>query len=536
MHKPASPSLRSSGWLIALTFLISLAIYAASRPVAPNFDGIAYRDRILGAAPGIPLFPGHLLFGPLASFVWRSTAFVHPLPLFDSLQFISHLAGALGVVVVAIVARHWGAPSRGQWLAALGLAFSSAYWLSASDAETYPVAVLAVAASLAMLTRFAELPTARRAAGLAAANVLAALVHLQLISLATASLSLIAVRWRRDPGGARRAAGVYVACMALGLGLPYLLTSFVALHHRSPFETIRWLLSASGSATSAHDWSSLPRAAYGFARIFVFLEFFDVAARPILLLKGLALLMAGGWALYWLAPRLSQLPRSAQVVLLSHVPFVVLHTVFGVSWYPSEPERWMFFLPLIWATVGATVPLLPARQQLLAAGGVAAMASVNLISAVWPMASDTSMRDRALALQRALRPGTVMVRPGHDWFGYYGFFTHSRLPTITLLDLAIQFPHDPSAFAAELTHRLSQFEAEGRPIALIRVFDPADAPNSDPWPQLVLLGYGRAQMQKLLRAEDWEETRLDDAAKTRLYWRRGRPAESADTGPPGSED
>jgi hypothetical protein len=535
MHKPAHPSLRSSGGLIALTFLMSLAVYAASRPVAPNFDGIAYRDRILGAAPGIPVFPGHLLFGPLVAFAWRGTALVHPIPLLDALQSISHLAGALGVVLTAIVARHWGAPGHGQLLAALGLSFSSAYWLSAADAETYPVALLAVVASLLMATRFAELPTGRRAAALAIANVFAALAHLQLVSLATASVLLVVAKWRRDPAGARRAAGVYVACMALGLGLPYLLTSFVALHHRSPFETIAWLLSASAGATSAHDWQAFPRAAYGFARIFLFLEFFDVAARWILLLKGLALLLAGGWALYWLAPRLSRLPGAAQLVLLSHIPFVLLHSVFGVLWYPSEPERWIFFLPLIWAAVGATVPLLPARQRLVAATAVAAMACVNLASAIWPMAADTSMRDRALALQRALRPGAVMVRPGHDWFGYYGFFTQSRLPTITLLDLAREHPQDPSAFAEELSRRLRQFEAEGRPIALIRVFDPSDTPNSDPWPQLVLLGYGRAQMQKLLRAEDWEETRLDDAARTRLYWRRG-PGDIADTAPPASDD
>ena len=528
MLKPPSPSFRSSGGMIALTFLIPLAIYAASRPIAPNFDGISYRDSVLGAAPGIPVFPGHLLFGPLASVAWWSTAFVHPLPLFDALQSISHLAGALGVVLTAIVACHWGAPARGQCLAALGLAFSSAYWMSASDAEAYPVAVVAVAASLVMMTRFAELPTARRAAGLAIANVLAALVHLQLVSLVTASLFLIGARWRRDPAGARTAAGVYVACVALGLGLPYLLTSVIALHHRSPSETIRWMLSASGGATSAHDWLSFPRAAYGFARVFLFLEFFDVASRSVLFLKGLALLLAGGWALYWLAPRLSQLPRTAQVVLASHIPFVLLHVVFGVSWYPSDPERWIFFLPLIWATVGATVPLLPARQQLLAIAATAAMACVNLMSAVWPMASDTSMRDRALALQRALRPGTVMVRPGHDWFGYYSFFTHSRLPTITLLDLATEHRQDPSGFVRELTRRLGNFEAEGRPIALIRVFDPTDTPNSDPWPQLVLLGYSRDAMQGLLRAEDWEETRLDDPAATRLYWRRGRTRQSQD--------
>lgn len=158
-------------------------------------------------------------------------------------RFTSHLGGALGAFLTASVARRWGALPRGQHLAGLGLAFSSGYWLAAADAETY--ALLGATASLVSMTQYAERPTAGHGAAPALANSIAVRFQLQLLSLTTASLCLIASGWSRDRARARREAGVYLACLVLAIGVPYLLVSVVALQHRHPLEAFRRLVSAS---------------------------------------------------------------------------------------------------------------------------------------------------------------------------------------------------------------------------------------------------------------------------------------------------
>ncbi len=502
-----------------LAALLPFVVYAGFVPATVNLDGLDYLERFTRGGAANILRPGHLLYGPFVVLLDRLLDDLG-LTLLAVLRLVSHLAGALGALLTARIAARWGAPPAAQLMAALGLAFSYGYWIEAADVETYAPTMLGVVASLYLMTRCVERPGPGRAVALALANAATALMNLQLVSLATASLSLMAVTGHPDRFAMRKAVGSYLLAFGLGLGLPYVTATVLVLGHRNMAEALSWLAAADYGLKSPFDALSVPRALYGLARTLLFLEPYFQAPFWIVAAKGLLLFAAAAWTLRFVVPRIPSVPDVARVVLRSTLPFVLIHAGLGLLWFPSELERWIYFLPLLWLGVATAVPSLPPRQRAWAGAAVALMAVVNLAGRIWPLHTDTTARERVFALQRALRPGVLVVTPGWDWLGYYRFYTGNDLDTLSLMQLALLHQRDHVSFYRDVESRLERATAAGRPVAMVRILDPTEHPKAVPWQTLAGYGYPIEDLRRPFRTREWREARLDDPGRTLLYWLR----------------
>ncbi len=504
-----------------LTFLVPLLLYYSLSRIVINPDGRVYHDLVSGGEWGEVFLPGHLAYGPLVLGLWRLGQRFGSPTLQEVLLFVSHVCGATAVFLMGRIAVRWGLATYGRYLAALGLAFSFGFWIEAVDIETYAPALLGVVASVLQMTRYAERPTFGRLVVLAACNVLAALFHLALVALGSATLCLLAIRWKNNERMLLKAAGTCVVVIGLGLALPYLGVTIGVLHHRSPGRILGWVLSADHGTRPPFDALSLPRALYGFARTFVYLEFLYTGRLWLIAAKLAGFLVAALWATYCFTRVFPRINPLALTVLGSLVPTVLLLGVLGISWFPSEPERWVFVLPPIWLALGATLSLLSVRARALAGGVVALLFVVNLVDGILPLRADTAARDRVLALRRALPPGSLVLTPGHDWVDYYHFFTGTRVETLSLITLAIEHRGDDAAFFRDLDRRLDQALAAGRPVASIRILDPEETGRLTPWLELNTFGYPIERLRGHLARRRWEESRLDDPSRTRVHWLLG---------------
>jgi len=94
------------------------------------------------------------------------------------------------------------------------------------------------------------------------------------------------------------------------------------------------------------------RAAYGFARTVAFLpyhrELRATLAVPYAVLVGGVILLCFHLGRKGNLAHLGQNGRLLLVLALLATPFVII----GVSYYPSDPERWLFLMPIVWLLVG----------------------------------------------------------------------------------------------------------------------------------------------------------------------------------------
>ena len=96
----------------------------------------------------------------------------------------------------------------------------------------------------------------------------------------------------------------------------------------------------------------LSRATYGFARTVAFLPYIrDLRAAlavPYVVLLGGVLLLCAHLARKGFLAQLGKNGGLLLMLVLLAAPFVLI----GVSYYPSDPERWLFLMPPLWLLVG----------------------------------------------------------------------------------------------------------------------------------------------------------------------------------------
>jgi hypothetical protein len=96
----------------------------------------------------------------------------------------------------------------------------------------------------------------------------------------------------------------------------------------------------------------LTRAAYGFARTVAFLPYHRELrapfAVPYIVLVGGVFLLCAYLARRGFLTHLGKNRRLLLMLILLATPFLFI----GVSYYPSDPERWLFLMPLLWLLIG----------------------------------------------------------------------------------------------------------------------------------------------------------------------------------------
>ena len=207
-------------WIDTLAFLLPLSMYLALPALLVNGDGLSYYNLVLrGDWKSEFLFPGHLLYCPLMTVLGGAASAVHLSGVLQTMLLSDQLAGAASTYLLFRIAHRLGINRFGQWMAALGLAFSYGFWREASDVKTYVLALLFVLASIGQMIRYAESRDPRGLVSLGALNSAAGLFHLTLISIVTASLCLIVWVNRGAPRRLAQAVGVFTGSVALFFAL-----------------------------------------------------------------------------------------------------------------------------------------------------------------------------------------------------------------------------------------------------------------------------------------------------------------------------
>jgi hypothetical protein len=398
-------------WLALTALLLFCGIgYAALEPAAINGDGVGYLKRIASGQ----LAAGHPLYVPLATLLTRDAQTA--LEAASTLRWLS-LASILAALALFAGCCRELVPG-GRWLVATALLASCfAVARSATQVEVYAPALAASVGGLYSLLRARRSPSFLLLA--AAAVAVATLLHLTL-ALLLLPLGLLAWRWRSLPW----AIGT-VALSSLSIAIGVVLAARSAGHHELDAVARFYLGADHGMPYPLRLWTPLV-AVWGLARSVVAAPYLHQAG-PVWagLLGGgavsafvaLALLVGRG------ARRLGDLPL---LLLCWCVPL----TLFGLLFYPSDTERWIFVLPAL----GLLVSQLRWRRAWLLPICVAAVSAVHLA----PRALDPIGAQRARAAETWLRHDDLVVSPGHGWSEQLGLGMRRPPRRLLLVSLLAQ--------------------------------------------------------------------------------------------------
>ncbi|MEO6950202.1 MAG: hypothetical protein ABI321_00210 [Polyangia bacterium] len=438
--------------------------FAACLLLAPrevNGDGIGY---IKAARDGL-LYPGHLAYLPLLRAFWHAaTALGLAGTRLADAVWPGRVLSAVGAACAAlallhIVARRAGA--RAGLIAGVGLAASSGLLGAGCDLESYAPALAAVLGCVWALDE-------ERVTLGALLLALATLLHVENALFGLAALTLTRARARFSI-----VAGAATLAAYLGSGM---LTSLPRSSH--------------GFVYPLHAYTPLV-AVWGALRTLVFVPYPYEAS---LLRVVVPTLLAVGFALA-LRPR-TKLPRA--LVLLWLAPY----TLVGVVFFPSDPERWLFVLPLVWMT---------ARPRVLV---VVTLALVNI--ALWlPHARDARGLDAASRAATHLSAHDVVVMPGHGWDESLALVADDIRP----------FPfvfHAAARGGVEgLGQALDEALKDGSRVVSVRLDDDdaaSDVSGTLGYKELARYGLGRPALRALLKARGLSPGRtLGDGV---TLWRR----------------
>jgi hypothetical protein len=352
---------------VPLILLTAALIFIGLAPAVVNGDGLGY----LRAAAHGGSYAGHLGYLPLLRMLPGARP-VEILPWARALSVMSGV-GALAAFGAAAKRMRLQAPLA----ATAGLGASFAVLAAASDVECYAPALACLCLALYFLARRWE-----GAAALAAAA--AALIHVENLLFA---LPLFFA--------CRRRSWSLVPLCAVGAAL--------WVSRLSPFGASHGFHYPLRAVTPAV-------ALYGAARTLVYSPYPYEASWPRVV--GCFVVGAAALAALGTLVRRGGAPLGRAVTLAWLVPYAAV----GVAFFPSDPERWIFLLPLAWLSVAAAAR---ARATFWLAG---ALTCVNL--ALWlPRAADDSWRRRAEAAGAHLQSGDLVISPGHGWDEYVGFWS-----------------------------------------------------------------------------------------------------------------
>jgi hypothetical protein len=453
----------------ALLAIATVFGYLAIAPAVVNGDGLGY----LTAAVSGNLYPGHLAYLPLLRGL-RAIAGAGPRPI-DGLaaaRLLSAVSAGIAVLALAAAARRLYDHARAPTVAALGLAASFGTIAAGSDVETYAPALAALCGCVYAI--------ARRRTGGGAASVVAAglalaaaiLLHLENVLYALPAAFALAGRdrLRFAVAAALPVAGAYAAAIALGDAHAIALAG------------------ASHGFRHPLSYAAPGAAIYGAAKALLYAPYpYDFSPGRVLglLVPGVLVITALAYVAIARDPaRPTRAPLGRAATLAWALPYAAV----GLAYFPSDSERWLFLLPLGWLTVAAA-----RRRAGLALAAAAALLALNL--AAWlPFARDTTWRDRARDAGRDIRPGDLVISPGHGWDEYIGVYEG---PVVGHFPLAFHVARLGSAEAVApfLAETIRDARRRGHQIILVRLGDAIDPMG---WRELAPFGVTPMNAGRLL--------------------------------------
>jgi hypothetical protein len=436
------------------------AWYLTMAPAVVNGDGLGYlKAAVLGGR-----YPAHALYIPLLRGL-RLLFRCGPRPA-DALgvaRAFSAASAGLAVALLGTATTRLTRSAQAGAIAAFGFAVSSGFLTSASDVESYAPAVASLCLALDGVARARE----SRILGLAFASLgtaLALLFHVEnLLFVPVVVLSL--------PRSRRLLATALIGIVSLPL--------FIGV-----CDFGRGLVPATTHGFRYPLSIATPGIAlYGAAKALVFspypfeaprMEVVRDSAVGIVVLFTLVVLFVRGRGAV-------PLPRRAVAAWTSGYATV------GMVFFPSDAERWLFLLPLLWLAAASRlrwVRLLPIVMVLLIAD----------LLLVLPRTHDDHVARRAAAAARHLAPGDLVLSPGHGWDEYIGFERGPDIENVPIAYFAGQLG-TRARLAEEIARRIAVARSRGRRICTARFRE-----DSEPlgWKELRAFGINPRNVKALL--------------------------------------
>jgi hypothetical protein len=436
-------------------------------------------------------------------------------PLVGVMVGINCIAGAVALALVYQTAKALGLTQRASLVALAGACFSHAIWIQATDAETYGLALVGVMTAFFGAARYQSSARPGWAAVMALGCALAGLMHVATAPVVLVPALMIVLSTSIPIGDRLRHLTVYAVLLgALAFGT-IAFAAFGVHGLKSLGEVVRWLTGWKEDIPSMLDVLAVPRAAYGFVRSFVFLEYFWEAPRWVIATKaGLFGVVVAAAAYGAYRSRDSWWPSNRRF-WFAVAPFVALQVATGVLHYGSDTERWVFLVPLVWLLLSPAVDRPGGWPAALAV--LTSLAFINTWQFSLPSARDVSTREKIAALYNVAPRDTVIVGPGLDWTQYIEFYTGIRPAIITFENVMREKKRNHATFYAELDRRMADAKARKATVIMIRILDPEENLRNNPWQGLVDWGYSIADLQAWARKYRWREERLADPDRTRIF-------------------
>jgi hypothetical protein len=176
------------------------------------------------------------------------------------------------------------------------------------------------------------------------------------------------------------------------------------------------------------------------------------------------------------------------------VAWAAPYAIFALFFFGSDPERWIFVLPVLWllAAVLLSGVARPARAMATALAWVGAF---NFVTAIGPAHHDQWPRQKAEATAALLHDGDLVIFPGHSWDEYIVFYGKAEVEPFPV---AYYVPRDGlDAGFARLDREIAAARARGGRVFAARIFDDADEDRRGFW-ELATVGLAKAELRARL--------------------------------------
>ena len=501
--------------VVLLLGAAAFLLYAFSAPSVVNGDGLGYL-RPLKWNPNPAPVPGHLLYLPLLALLRRLSGG----RTLEAARLVNALAGAATVVLAyGAFRRLVGGEGRAALFGAIGLACSWGVWAQAADVETYALALACLTAAVFLLSKWQGKACVYCALGAGVSVGAATLFHVENVLF----FPCLAV-WLLTGAAPRRVrrlhAGLAVASGGLVVAATYAAVAFGILG-KTPAQAWTWFRGAGHGFVYLIRPYNLTDALQGLARALVHAPYVHEADPAVVigqLFFGAAVLAAVTALVIVRRKALPPLPYAALAAW--GAPYLVL----GLLFFGTDPERWVFLLPLLWLLFSAASP------GRLGVWVAATLLALNFVTAALPGLTDVGPRWRARAVESVVDEGDLVVFPGHDWDEMIGFYDERNVRVFPLTYFVATYGVEGAL--AKLEGAVRSARARGGQAWAVRVFEEDPGPRG--WDELALIHFPRREAVAWLRGH-FQVTPLEPIRGIPVF-RLEEPSQKSEGSPPAASE
>ena len=502
--------IRGKSWHIDVFLSVLLFYYLALlQPCMPDGDGLSHAARAIYQGFLEGMYPKHLIYAMVLRIVYLVVeTFGLRKYTIEALSLTSGLA-AIGIflLLVRIIFAAFIKNRLVLYACAMGVILSFGVMSRASTIEAYALSLLMDVALVAVCF---TVGFNKHWHGVAVGILYVVSVGLHVTNVLLVPFIVVIIIYRAGYGWVRIT--LMWAGMTFLLGMTILLSLLLigkggllwppALTQFLPTADVQPPLSLPGR---------LGRVVYGFARTIAWLEPFSDLSLAFALGYAIAMLATIAVVLYmaWhgLLRCLAKYQQLMLMLALVSLPFIAM----GLYYFPSDPERWLFLLPVFWLLVGLVwseyapseeALLNKSRSSILLVFMVLVLGLYNGLYKLLPETFENRQLSGLKELSMITTPMDLVITPAGITGRIYEFFLGKQLElqNITLTSLVAQYQADQNAMETYLRNTIVRELQRGRLIYVHNVINEGHIKGSDyPWAHFTEFDYGPETFIAVLR-------------------------------------